>query len=311
VTMFRPRPFKFALRRRIAVLSGIALGFAAATTLVLGSAAPALASGRGNYSNCENTHCYSLALSPDSMSGSPYQGARATMYLINMKSGGASASNPAHINSTLWTNQDDGLAYEEEGVTDGWVGANGTHPCQTIPFGPTSCIYYIDEPGSGGSSTCINSGCDAYAIYWADTRTTGTTTNQYVHIVKYTSPSPSTQLYVDDGYNSGNWVVHLMSSALGLNYYGTSTINDDYQYVQDIRAGAELEQVANAGACADTQSMTFAMWDPPSTFNTFDAQVPTTASVATSTFNGTQQTPGTNPGTWLWNLPTSGNPNGC
>jgi hypothetical protein len=289
-------------------LSVLMIGLVAVT---LGMAPSASASSRGNYSGCIAPHCYSIAISPSSMSGSPYQGARATMYLVYMQSGGASPSNPAHINSSLWVIQngsDD--AFIEEGVFDGWVGGNGSQICKTFIY-TTDCVHYVYEAGNGGSSTCVNNGCGAYAIYWADTNVSGATENTYLHIVRFTSPSPRTQLYVDDGYNSGNWVLHIMSPALGLDYYGTSTINSNYHYAESIQVGGELAQVANAGACASTQSMTFAMWAPPSTFNTFDAQAPGTAHVDTATFNGTQQVPGTNPGTWLWNVPTPSNPNGC
>ena len=274
-----------------------------------GTTGPPTASSRGNYFDCTARHCYSIAISPSSMSGSPYQGARATMYLTYMRSGSASPSNPAHINSSLWVIQNSARdAYMEVGIYDGWVGADSTRICTRNNSHP-HCIHFIYERGNEGSSACINNGCAAYVIYWADTNTSGATENTFFHIVEFTSPSPSTQLYVDDGYNQGEWKVHIISS--GLNYYGTSTLNSRYQYVESIKIGGELDQVAKAGACADIESMTFAMWVPPETYEAFDAQAPTTAHVDTSTFNGTQQVPGTNLGTWLWSVPTTSNYNGC
>lgn len=274
-----------------------------------GTTGPPTASSRGNYSDCTTRHCYSIAVSPGSMSGSPYQGARATMYLTRMRSGRASPGNAAHISSSLWLIQNSAHdAFMEEGIYDGWVGADNTRTCARINS-HSHCIRFIYEPGSGGSSKCINSGCAAYIIYWAVTNMSGATENTYFHVVEFTSPSPGTQLYVDDGYNVGKWVVHIMSS--GLDYYGKSATNSGYQYVQEIKVGGEIDQVANAGACANTERMTFGMWVPPHNYFPFDAQAPNTARVDTSTFNGTQQLPGANPGTWIWNVPTTLNANGC
>jgi len=270
---------------------------------------PPTASSRGNYSDCTVRHCYSIAISPNSMSGSPYQGARATMYLTHMRSGSASASNAAHIISSLWVIQNSAHdAFMEEGIYDGWVGADNTRVCARINS-HSHCIHFIYEPGNGAPSTCIENGCPAYIIYWADTHMSGVTEDTNFHVVEFTSPSPSTQLYVDDGYNLGKWIVHIKSS--GLDYYGTSTLNSRYRYVESIKVGGELDQVAKAGACADIELMTFDMWVPPQTFEAFDAQAPNTAHVDTSTFNGTQQVPGINRGTWQWSVPTTSNYNGC
>lgn len=275
-----------------------------------GITAPSAAASRGNYSDCTARHCYSIAISPSSMSGSPYQGARATMYLTYMRSGSASPSNPAYINSSLWVIQNSAHdAFMEVGIYDGWVGADNTRICTGNNSRP-HCIHFIYEPGNEGSSECINSGCTAYLIYWADTNMSGATVNTFFHVVEFTSPSPGTQLYVDDGYNQGEWKVHIVISSV-LNYYGTSTLNSRYQYVESIKVGGELDQVAKAGACADIESMTFYMWVPPETYEAFDAQTPATAHVDTSTFNGTQQVPGTNPGTWVWSVPATSNYNGC
>jgi hypothetical protein len=234
------------------------------------------------------------------------------MYLVNMKSGGAYPGNPAHINSTLWVAQNTdpyNQATIEDGIYDGWIEPNGYNNC--VGFPNQTCVHWHYETGSGGSQSCATNGCGGYVIYWADQKNSGGTTNIYYHIVKFTSPSPSTQLYVDIGYNSPNWILHIMSSSLGLDYYGTSTLNNQYTYAAQVQVGGELQQVANAGACADTNSMTFAMWAPPSTFQAWDAEVANGTSHVNTGFNGTHQVPGTNPGTWLWNLPTSGNPNGC
>jgi hypothetical protein len=198
----------------------------------------------------------------------------------------------------------------EEGIYDGWVGADNTQIC-TRMNSYSHCIHFIYEPGNDGPSACINNGCAAYIIYWADTNMSGATENTYFHIVNFTSSSPGTQLYVDDGYNQGEWKVHITSLGLGLDYHGTSTLNSRYRYVESIKVGGELDQVAKAGACADIESMTFAMWVPPETYEAFDAQAPTTAHVDTSTFNGTQQVPGINHGTWQWSVPTISNYNGC
>lgn len=278
-----------------------------------GTARPAAASNRGNYSNCSVRHCYSIAISPGSMSGRPYQGARATMTLADIRSGRASHSNAAHINSSLWVIQNSAHdAFIEEGIYDGWVGANNTRICAAaIPN--RHCIHFIYEPGNGGSSTCINNGCDAYIIYWADTNLSEATENTYFHVVEFTSPSPEATLSVDDGYNFGKWIVHIMRS--GLDYYGISTINSSYRYVERVEVGGELDQVAKAGACASTVQMEFGVWVPRNNYNNyipFDAQASSkTAYVDILTFNGTQQIPGTHPGTWSWNVPTASNANGC
>jgi hypothetical protein len=87
----------------------------------------------------------------------------------------------------------------------------------------------------------------------------------FFHFVKFTSPSPSTQLYVDIGHKSPNWILHIMSSGIGLGY-GTSTINDNYHYATQVTVSGELQQGPNANACANTNFMTFAMWAPWSTY---------------------------------------------
>jgi hypothetical protein len=272
---------------------------------------PSTASSRGNYSDCAADNCYSIAISPSSMSGSPYQGARATMYLTRMRSGSASPSNPAYINSSLQVILNSAHnSFLEEGIYDGWVGADGTQICARINS-HSHCVHFIYEPGNGGPSPCINNGCTAYIIYWADTSMSGTSENTYFHIVNFTYPSPGTQLYVDDGYNQGEWKVHIKSKGLGLEYYGESSLNSRYRYVESIKVGGQLDQVAKSGACADTELMTFGMWIPPGNYESFDAQAPTTAHIDTSTFNGTQQVPGINQGTWQWSIPTISNYNGC
>ena len=245
------------------------------------------------------------------MSGSPWTGARATMNLVNMASGGANSSNPAHISSTLSAYLGGPLNEIETGILDGWVDKNGGRQCDGI-F-PYECVYTSYESGSGGSSTCINNGCGAYVLYWADITTAGKTPNIYLHIVKFTSPSPRTSLYSDIGYTgAGRWTVHMMSSNLGLDFYGTSTIESAFTTVQQVRVGGQLRQVPNAGACADTNSMTFALYRGDNrTYAPWDAEVSNGTAHVSPGFNGTHLVPGTNPGTWLWNLPTSGNPNGC
>jgi len=104
----------------------------------------------------------------------------------------------------------------------------------------------------------------------------------------------------------------MMSSNLGLDFYGTSTIESAFTTVQQVRVGGQLRQVPNAGACADTNSMTFALYRGDNrTYAPWDAEVSNGTAHVSPGFNGTHLVPGTNPGTWLWNLPTSGNPNGC
>jgi hypothetical protein len=265
----------------------------------------------GDYYDCTAPHCYSIAVSPSSMSGTPYRGAQASMHLRYMWSGAATQGNVAHINSSLRVIQKSAAhAFMEEGIYDGWVGAKNTQICIKTNR-PTQCVHFIYEQHNGGSSTCINSGCQAYVIYWADDNMSGATEETYLHIVLFTSPSPKALLYVDDGYNNGSWVVHISSKDLNLDYYSASTLNSRYRYAESIQVGGELDQIADAGACANTDIMTFAVWVPPKNYIPFVAQASATAHVDTSTFNGTQRVPGTNPGTWLWNVPTSSNPNGC
>jgi len=275
-----------------------------ALTAVAGFAAPAFA---GN-PDCTG-HCYSIALSPSSMSGSPWQGARATMYLAYMAAGGGTT---AHINSTLWVVQNTdpyNIASIEDGIYDGWIEPDGYSSC--TGFLAVTCVHWGYDSASGASSNCIHNGCGGYVIYWADIRNSGGTENIYFHIVKFTSPSPGTQLYVDIGYNSPNWILHIMSSGIGLDYYGTSTINSDYHYAAQVEVGGELQQGPNANACANTNFMTFAVWAPRSTYQPWDAEVSNGTAYVSRGFNGTHLVPGTNAGTWLWNLPTSANPNGC
>ena len=255
------------------------------------AAKPTTVSKRGNYSDCRRRDCYSIAVSPRSMSGRPYQGARAFMSLIYMRSGNVSSSNAAHINSSLWVIQNSAHdAFMEEGIYDGWVGAKDTWTCTRVNS-HRRCTYFIYDPGEGSPSACISSGCEAYIIYWAVTTMAGASENTYFHIVEFTSPSPDTQLYFDDGYNGGEWVVHITSPA-GLDYRKTTTINSEYRYIERIEVGGKLNQVGKrrrlrqhrdnefcrldtienihpfrcASACYGTRRHLYLQWDPTGTW---------------------------------------------
>lgn len=200
------RWFTFA-RQRIATLSIIAMSMAITVTLSLGATPASAASGIGG--DCTASHCYSASVI-ELYGQSPFEGAHIAMALLPMATGGANYSNGYQVGNTLWVvfGKDWSDNYIEAGLADGWAYPNGcTYGCRSAD---KDCMRWSYEAGNGGSSACYNSGCGAYFLYWEDHSVSGGVKCSYMHVVRFTSPTPSATQYIDIIHNydgAGNWNV--------------------------------------------------------------------------------------------------------
>ena len=175
----------------------------------------------------------------------PKLGGYASIPLTNMKSGPASFADANHIDSEMWVQLDSsGNHYIEAGILDGFERPDNYHYCFTSLH---QCEYYSFEPGNGGSSTCVVSGCGAYELFWADTSVAGGTQYQYLHVVRFLSPNPGAREYIRIYYSGGgDWVISLSGA---YTYTGISTIESAYHQTKYVVWGGEYEGPKNNGEC--------------------------------------------------------------
>ena len=253
------RLFRFA-RRRKAALSVLAVSLATTVLFSLGAAPASAAGGIGDCVNQPSTgHCYSASVI-ELYGESPYDGAHIAMALLPMATASANASNGYHVNNTLWVvlGKDWSDNYIEAGLADGWAYPNGyTYGCRS---GDKVCTRWSYASGNGGSSTCYNSGCGAYFLYWEDHNVSGGVKYSYMHVVRFTSPTPSVTQYIDIIHNydgSGNWNINFSGY---YTYNAVSSIDDSYQRPYQIQAGGEVYAPKGAAACATTSTDTVGEW---------------------------------------------------
>ena len=251
--------FRFA-RRRKAVLSALAISLAMTIMSSLGAAPASAAGGIGNCVNQPSTgHCYSASVI-ELYGNSLYDGAHIAMALLPMATASANAGNGYHVNNTLWVvmGKDWSDNYIEAGLADGWAYPNGyTSGCQS---GDKFCTRWSYASGNGGSSTCYYSGCGAYFLYWEDHNVSGGVKYSYMHVVRFTSPTPSVTQYIDIIHNydgSGNWNINFSGY---YTYNAVSSIDDSYQHPYQIQAGGEVYAPQGAAACATTTTDTVGEW---------------------------------------------------
>lgn len=191
--------------------------------------------------DCLYHHCYSTGY----YAHGPQLGATASIPLTNMASGPANASTPNHISSEMWVGLDKNAKdYIEAGVWDGFQEPKNYTHCSGSP---KQCMSVSFESGSGGSAACAAVGCGAYELFWADTNSVGGVTYQFVHVVRFLSPRPNSNVDVDIYYAGlGTWTVKFTGA---YNYTGTSKIESAYHQTHDVEWGSEYVGPKTNGEC--------------------------------------------------------------
>ena len=240
---------------RVATLSALLLGVASFAAISLGGATPAFAS-TVDCGTVSPTHCYSVTHLD---TGPGWLGGHIAMALLPMATGGSSSSADYHVGNTLWLNLNSSHTDAiEAGLEDMWAQPNGYNNCSN-----NFCQSWSYEAGNGGSQTCVQSGCGAYFLYWADRNLVGGTEYEHVHVVRFTSPQPAgTTQYIDiiNNYDQlGNWNINFSGY---YTYSSSSTINDQYTGPSDVEAGGEVSAPANAADCATNTTDTVGLWEP-------------------------------------------------
>lgn len=228
------------------------------------AAAPARAVGASP--NCapastSTGHCYAIT-EMDGLNQSPNIGGHLSVALNWMQSGPNTHPNQYFVTNEMWVDFDGPSAtahnFIEAGEYNGYLGANNSNS------GGTSPIITIYEANSGASAACLASGCQAYALFWADhtyNASTGVET-EYLHVVKTLAPNGATE-YVDilwnwDGHN--DWSINFTGN---VTYYGASTIEGAWQRPDHIQWGSEVYAPANNGACIANSTDTAEVWQEP------------------------------------------------
>lgn len=240
-------------------------------------------------------HCYAITQWAG-LARSPYVGGHITLNSDLHEPGPSSATHVYHTSNEMWVGLDS-QHYIEAGTRDGYVYAPGTH------CGIGECQVWSYENGSGASQTCINGGCGAYILFWADTtydQSTGRVI-QYIHVVSFTSPSSSTE-YIDilyDWNGSGHWNVNFTGTK---SFSAISTVEDHWQRPDDISWGGEVYAPASNGYCADLTTDTAGIWSTTDNRNysiTWDPNTSANTQVSPGFATYASATPN---GYWSWEV---------
>jgi hypothetical protein len=299
----RLRVFCHLSRRR---LTALAVAVASITTIAL-STSPASAATNGG-PDCLNQpktgHCYAIT---EFTAPSGLIGAHIAMALLPMNTGGSSiGSVDYHVNNTLWVIFPGDNNYIEAGLADGFAPPNNWNDSVNGSCPDKKCLSYSYDANSGGSPQCYQSGCGAYFLYWEDHNQVGGIDYNYVHIVRFVSPTPSVTQYIDIlwNYHSDNqWAINFSGY---VSQFDESGIDDAWHSPQYIEAGGEVAAPSGALDCAVQTTDTVGLWHPGLTI-----KWPSTPADSENTHDSRFEATGTSNGSgwWTWGL-NIGN-NGC